>query len=122
MKRNPDLGNGRRHWPLLLALLVLSSCAGKRTIRDNGLYAIKIGEEMPAPGEVELDGIPLQDTTFVDADYEWRVAMLEYEKGLVYLEQDFFGTPNLNRIRIETPELKMRNGLRVGKTAADLLD
>lgn len=105
----------------LLAVAFLGSCAGKKTtIGRNGLHAIKLGDKLPEPGTESLKGIPLRDTLFEDSSYTWRAAMMEYKEGVVYLEQDFFGEDALNRIRIETPELKLKNGLRVGKTVADL--
>jgi hypothetical protein len=47
--------------------------------------------------------------------------MLEYRQGRVMLEEDFYGSDQLSRIRIETPELRMRNGLRVGLAVEDLM-
>ena len=100
---------------------VLASCAGKKhVIGKNGLHAIKLGDDLPPPGTESLKGVPLRDTLFEDSSYTWRASIMEYKEGTVYLEQDFFGTEALNRIRIHTPELKLKNGLRVGKTVADL--
>jgi len=107
---------------LAVALLVvgLGGCAGKKIIRSNGIHAIKLGDPLPAQGTDELGGVSVRDTLLTEREYEWRAALMEYEEGLVFLEEDFFGSKKLNRIRIETPELRLKNGLRVGKTIADL--
>ena len=106
---------------LLAALFTLANCSGrKKLITNNGIHAIKLGDQVPPRGTEELKGISLRDTLLEDNDYQWRAALMEYKKGLVYLEEDFFGSEDLNRIRIETPELHLKNGLRVGKTVGDL--
>lgn len=107
----------------LTLTLTLTSCSGrKKVIRSNGIHALQLGDELPAPGTKSLKGISLRDTLIEDGEYQWRAALLEYKKGLVYLEEDFFRSEQLNRIRIETPELRLRNGLRVGMTVEDLRD
>lgn len=106
---------------LFMALVMLAGCSGrKKLITTNGIHAIKLGDQVPPRGTEELKGISLRDTLLEDNDYQWRAALMEYKKGLVYLEEDFFGSEDLNRIRIETPELHLKNGLRVGKTVGDL--
>lgn len=106
---------------IAIAALTLANCSGrKHTIGKDGLHAIKLGENLPAPGTESLKGVPLRDTLFRDSSYTWRASVMQYKEGIVLLEQDFFGEESLNRIRIETPELKLKNGLRVGKTVADL--
>lgn len=114
------------YWVMLgMALLMVgmvSSCVPrKKLIRADGLYVINLGEEMPPFGDDEFKGYPMRDTTEADGDFSWRVTLLEYKEGQVVLEEDFYGSDQLNRIRIETPELRLRNGLRVGMTVEDLL-
>lgn len=105
---------------LLMAGLVTSCVPRKKLIRSNGLHVISLGEDMPPLGTDNFKGHALSDTTEMDGEYTWRVAMLEYREGRVMLEEDFYGSEQLNRIRIETPELRLRNGLRVGMTVEDL--
>lgn len=110
-------------WPFAMAavLLLTVSCAGgRKKIQKRGIHAIQLGDKLPEPGLEKLKGVAVRDTLFEDADYSWRGILMEYKEGLVYLEEDFFYPERLNRIRVETPELKLKNGLRVGKTVADL--
>ena len=106
---------------LLLILTGLNSCSStKNRINRRGLYSIKLGDKLPAVGVDKLEGVALRDTLFEDEDYTWRAAIMQYKNGIVYLEEDFGRSEILNRIRVETPELSLKNGLRVGNTVADL--
>lgn len=111
-------------WMLVLVFgmaLGFTGCAAKKKmITPSGLYGIKLGDRLPPIEANEFKGVPLRDTILEDQDYSWRAALMSYEEGLVYLEEDFSNGDILNRIRVETPELKLKNGLRVGKTVADL--
>lgn len=107
---------------LLMAALLTACGPGKKIIGTSGLHAIRLGDEMPPYNVDDVKGIPITgDSIAEEGEFSWRVATLGYKKGPVYLESDFYGADNLNRIRIETPELKLRNGLRVGMTVKDLL-
>ncbi|MCB9234021.1 MAG: hypothetical protein H6581_20360 [Bacteroidia bacterium] len=99
----------------LLALIFLSSCAGSK-ITERGLSYARLGQEMPKRDTKSLKGHAVADTTFRDQEYSWRVSTVKYKQGNVYLEEDFFMEDVLNRIRIETPELKVKGGIRVGQT------
>lgn len=111
-------------WLLLMLIGITMGATGcaakKKMITSNGLYGIKLGDRLPPIDAIEFKGIPLRDTILEDKEYSWRAALLAYDQGLVYLEEDFSNGDQLNRIRVETPELKLKNGLRVGKTVADL--
>ena len=123
MKKSNDLRLIRPAYFFLLLFVGISlvGCAGKKTmITSNGLHGIKLGDQLPAVGTESLKGVSLRDTLLEDKDYTWRAALMEYTDGLVYLEEDFSRGETLNRIRVETPELKLKNGLRVGKTVGDL--
>ena len=113
----------RNYFPFILCalLLALVGCTGKKVIRSSGLSYIKLGEEMPPAGIQKWKKFTVNDSIFKEDEYQWRSSILDYRKGKVYLEEDFFSTEVLNRIRIETPELRLRNGLRVGNTVADLV-
>ncbi|HHG83908.1 MAG TPA: hypothetical protein ENJ82_04100 [Bacteroidetes bacterium] len=105
----------------LMLMLGLSAClSSNKMIRSDGLKAIKLGEPIPKEGTPKLSKIPLRDSIIIEGEYSWRAVLMEYKGGLVYLEEDFFGSGNLSRVRVETPELKLKNGLRVGKLVADL--
>lgn len=124
MKNSIDPRILRNKWMIaisILAMFGLSSCTGKKSvITSKGLYGIKLGDQLPAAGTDKYKGISLRDTLLEDEEYSWRAALMEYQNGLVYLEEDFGRGEILNRIRVETPELKLKNGLRVGKTVGDL--
>ncbi len=124
MKKSIDLTVLQNKWLLVLSALVflgMTSCSGKKSmITSKGLYGINLGDQLPAPGTDKYKGIPLRDTLMEDDEYTWRASLMEYKEGLVYLEEDFSRSAYLNRIRIETPELKLKNGLRVGRTVEDL--
>ncbi|MEM6269974.1 MAG: hypothetical protein AAF998_11090 [Bacteroidota bacterium] len=106
----------------VVLVLAVSGCGpGKNIIGANGIKGVRLGDEMPAYDVEKVAGIPVTgDSIAEEGEFTWRVATLGYKKGPVYLESDFYGAENLNRIRIETPELRLRNGLRVGMTVGDL--
>jgi hypothetical protein len=79
-----------------------------------------MGERLPPPGTVRFGGHSARDTFEQQGDYRWRVLVMRFRKGNVYLEEDFYGSGHLARIRIQTPELALRNGLRVGMKVCDL--
>lgn len=107
---------------LLAAALVLSACGGsRRVITAKGIHGIELGAEMPAAGAHRHKGYAMQDSLAEEAEFTWRVATLKAKGGPVYVESDFMDREQINRIRIETPALHLRNGLAVGMEVADLL-
>lgn len=105
---------------VLLALGACMGCGGRKLITSSGIHALQLGDPMPAQGISRLRGHSARDTFELQGEYQWREVVLEYRKGNVYLEEDFFGSDQLARVRIYTPELALRNGLRVGMTVQDL--
>jgi hypothetical protein len=105
---------------LLLAIALVGCAGGKKLITSNGVHALQIGDPMPAVGTDRLRGHSVRDTFVEQGDYQWREVVMDYRKGRVYLEEDFFGSDQLARVRIYTPELSLRNGLRVGMAVTDL--
>jgi hypothetical protein len=103
---------------LVFSLLV--GCANRKYITSSGLHSLKLGDEMPELGISRWKGHSARDTFEVQGDYQWREIVVEYKKGNVYLEEDFYGSAHLARVRVYTPELVLRNGLRVGMTVSDL--
>lgn len=106
---------------LALPLLFLQSCAGPSVMRKDGLSYIQLGDSMPAGHVSDLDGHSLTETMMEQHGYTWRVCTLAYETGQVLLESDFEGHTRVNRIRVETPEVKVKGGLKVGDQLADML-
>jgi hypothetical protein len=104
---------------VLLALSLLG-CASRRTLGTTGLPYARIGASMPEPGGFKVKGHSVKDTLFEDGRYEWRVAQVRYSEGVVYVEEDFYGSGKISRIRVETPQVKLKNGLQTGKTVAEL--
>lgn len=120
MKRNNQLVI----WLALagLAVLVGMGCAGsRRLITSNGVHALQLGQALPEPGTARLRGHSIRDTFVEQGDYQWREVVVEYRKGRVYLEEDFYGSEHLSRVRVCTPELRTRTGLRVGMPVSELL-
>lgn len=108
---------------VLLTAALLVSCTGKKmVIKSNGLSYIKFGEDIPPVGTKSIKNYALQDSIFEDEETSWRAAVVAHKQGNVYLEEDFYTKEALNRIRIETPEFHLRNGLKVGNTLGDLLE
>lgn len=104
------------------AALLFSCSAKKMLIKSDGLHYIKFGEEIPPVGAKRIaKRYALRDSILEDEDTSWRASVVKHKEGLVYLEEDFYTKELLNRIRIETPELHLRNGLKVGDTLADLM-
>jgi hypothetical protein len=105
-------------WVMLFSFI---GCAGgKKLITSTGIHKFKLGDQMPPTGIDHLRGRSARDTFELQGDYQWRQVVLEYRKGNVYLEEDFFGSDYISRVRIYTPELALRNGLRVGLAVSDL--
>ncbi len=106
---------------LCIALLGATGCAGERKlITSNGVHVLRLGDPMPPVGTDHLRGHGVRDTFVEQGEFQWREIVMDYKKGRVYLEEDFFGSQSLNRVRIYTPELRLRNGLRVGMGVSDL--
>jgi hypothetical protein len=106
----------------LTLFLALSSCAGPSKISKHGLAFIQLGDSMPEYGLYDYQGHKVTDSEMNEGGYSWRVCTLAYAKGQVLLESDFQDQTRLNRIRVETPELQVKGGLKVGDSLADLLD
>ncbi len=70
----------------------------------------------------KLKGHAVRDTLCSENEYQWRASILKYKEGKVWIEEDFFGGNMINRIRIETPEIILRNGMRVGMPISALLE
>jgi hypothetical protein len=106
---------------LLATSLVLPSCGTTRTvITEKGLHAVKLGGEMPAAGARRYKGYAMRDSLAEEAEFTWRVARLKASGGPIYVESDFFDREQVGRIRIESPNFRLRNGLAVGKQVEDL--
>lgn len=106
---------------LVLCSLTMASCTGNRKlITSSGVYALKLGAAMPAPGIDRLHGHNVRDTFVEQGEFQWREVVMSYRNGNVYLEEDFYGSDQLSRVRVYTPELHTRNGLRVGMAVSDL--
>lgn len=106
---------------LLTASLLLPGCGTHRTIiTEKGLHGIPLGGEMPAAGARRFKGYAMRDSLAEEAEFSWRVARLKAKGGPVYVESDFMDREQVNRIRIETAALHLRNGLAVGMQVEDL--
>ena len=79
----------------------LVGCAGgKKLITSTGIHKFKLGDQMPPTGIDHLGGRSARDTFELQGEYQWRQVVLEYRKGNVYLEEDFFGSDYISRVRV----------------------
>lgn len=108
--------------PITLALLLLciQSCAGPATLRKDGLSYLKVGDPMPEDSLKKLEGLPVNGTLVSEEGYSWRALTVDYKEGPVVVESDFGQRTVVSRIRVETPELRLKDGLRVGQSLDDL--
>lgn len=112
-----------RTWSLGIAavlMLMVSSGCSRRMLGPQGLPYAKIGEAMPQPERNRWKGWPIADTTFEEGGYRWPGLVLSDRGGPVYLEGDFFGRQQLNRLRVESERFRTPLGVRVGSTLQDL--
>lgn len=107
---------------LLCGIMMLSGCASrKKIIKSQGLSFVKLGDDMPAAGIGRLKGIAVKDTLFEEDEYAWRATALQYRNGTVFVEEDFWRSEMVSRIQVRTPDLRLKNGLKVGKQVKDLM-
>ena len=107
-------------FPALLLAVALQSCTGPHVIGKSGLSYIRLGDAMPSDNDDTLAGFPLRDTSFAEDDFKWPAEIVEYSEGRVLIEGDLLEGSSVSRIRIETPELQLKNGFRIGGDLADL--
>lgn len=114
-------GKAALWWMVASALSCITGCeSGRHLITASGIHALRMGGKMPPPGTGRFGGHRARDTFELQGGYRWRVLVMRFRRGNVYLEEDFYGSGHLARIRIHTPELALRNGLRVGMKVCDL--
>jgi len=103
----------------LLGGIGLTACQGHKVLRADGLKHVRLGQEMPLLTNKQFQKVAVRDTLLEGAGYAWDALILDYPEGDVWIEADFFGQDRVNRIRVETPEVRLRGqkGLQVGTTA-----
>jgi hypothetical protein len=106
---------------LCSSMVLLAGCASSKVLQPDGLAYAKIGATMPEPGAFKVRGHAVRDTVFEDEKYTWRVAKVAYSQGVVYVEEDFYGSGKISRVRVETPQVKLANGLQTGQQVSALL-
>jgi hypothetical protein len=94
----------------------LAACTSLKTISPAGLKHVRLGQEMPGPENPQLKAGPYVDTLLQAQGYQWPAKVIQYPEGTVWIEGDFFGADLVNRIRVESPEIKVKGqrGLTVG--------
>lgn len=102
-------------------MVTLSACTGSKNLKDNGLSYLRLGDPMPPAGIFKLKGHAVRDTMFHQESFIWRASIIKYGEGHVYVEEDFLRNGKINRIRVQTPELRVQKEIRVGMTFAALL-
>ncbi|GAB4427464.1 MAG: hypothetical protein OHK0039_45810 [Bacteroidia bacterium] len=103
-----------------MLLWLLPGCRATRQITPSGLGFIQLGDAMPAPGRARLRGHDLRDTLFNEGGFVWRAAVMQYPGGKVYIEEDFVAQQRVNRIRIESSDLRYRKHIHTGMTLGEL--
>ena len=106
---------------LYIAALVLSACTSTNKITEKGLSIAKLGGPMPTKGLAEYGGNAVRDTAYDEGGFQWRAMIVSYPEGEVFIEEDFGGQGLINRIRVETPDLKVSKNVEVGMLWKDLL-
>lgn len=106
---------------LYIAACVFSACSSTSKITEKGLAFSKLGDPMPAQGLEDYGGNPVRDTTYDEGGFQWRALILSYPEGEVFIEEDFGGQALINRIRVETPDLKVSKNVEVGMLWKELL-
>ena len=108
----------------LVGWLGLSSCQSYKVLRDDGLKYVRLGQEMPLLTNKQFQKVAVRDTLLKSDGYAWNALILSYPEGEVWIEADFFGQDRVNRIRVETPDLRLvgQKGLQVGTEANVLKD
>lgn len=96
----------------------IAACTSLKTISPHGLKHVRLGQEMPGPDNLQLKAGPYVDTLLQAQGYQWPAKVIQYPGGAVWIEGDFFGADLVNRIRVESPEIKVKGqrGLAVGST------
>ena len=95
----------------------------------NGIDFISLGDSLTWKQYAPPVGGVFKDTVFSDtvqaeggeAVKDWNVRLLRFASGTVFLEADFETGHLLNRVRLQTPEYKMKNGLGVGSAVAEIV-
>jgi hypothetical protein len=102
---------------LLVSLLL--ACSTLKTLRPDGLKYVRLGDEMPGPDNRQWQAGPYVDTLLEEGGYQWPAKIIDYPGGNVWIEGDFFGADQVNRIRVESPSvvLKGQKDLAVGTAA-----
>ncbi|MEM6804717.1 MAG: hypothetical protein AAF696_25190 [Bacteroidota bacterium] len=106
---------------LYIAALVLSACTSTNKITEKGLAFAKLGDPMPEKGLEAYGGNAVRDTAYDEGGFQWRALIVSYPEGEVFIEEDFGGQALINRIRVETPDLKVNKKLEVGMLWKELL-
>lgn len=109
----------------LFGLILLSTaCSSPSKITQKGLSFARLGEPMPTRGTTELEGYPARDTLYDQGGFQWRALILsgrnEKSGEEIFIEEDFAQQGLINRIRIESPGLKVGKNKKVGMSWIDL--
>lgn len=103
------------------ALFLFQSCVPqKERITGSGIYLFSINDPFSTAIANDLPGIRDRDTSFTEGEFSWRGLILQYPDGMVLIEEDFFGYEVIGRVRVETAQLQLKNGLKVGDTLRSL--
>lgn len=105
---------------MVLVASLLVACGGVHPIQTNGLPYVSIGDPMPTIGKDIWPGLDSRDTLFDEGGFQWRGLILSDSSGEVLIESDFEDQSQVNRIRVENPQLMSRRKLKVGMTVGDM--
>lgn len=109
--------------PLLLTFILSLSLAGCKSppnlITAAGIPLTSLGEPYVFADRITWPRPP-RDTSMSQGDYHWNAVLLPYEKGFVLVECVAEGSEVVDRIRVYTPELQARKGLRVGDAVSQM--
>jgi hypothetical protein len=101
--------------PVFLITMLLCSCkAPENLITSRGIPFYNLGEPFSGAGVILSAYGEVRDTVFQEGDYTWNAVIVPQEQGRIIIEDDFESSGTVNRIRVETPDLQLRRGIRVG--------
>ncbi|MEM7659364.1 MAG: hypothetical protein AAF399_24805 [Bacteroidota bacterium] len=110
-------------WILLFVVSVAlgTGCSTSKRLQTSGIANLQVGGEMLPPETQRWKRHAVRDTMYLEGGYTWRASILQYKAGKVYVESDFMGQETINRIRVESSDIQMKNGQMVGMTVGSLL-
>ncbi|MCI4667881.1 MAG: hypothetical protein MRZ79_06945 [Bacteroidia bacterium] len=107
---------------ILFSLMALAfiSCNSTYSIKNRKTGKFEVGAEWPPVDDFFWKGMEVLDTVYSESGYSWGVQILSDKDGRILIEEDFFVKGIINRIRIEHPKWKSKNGIQQGQSYGEV--